>query len=211
MKLTILGATGGVGTHLVRQALAADHHVTAVVRDPSRLAVEPQVRLEVVTAKELDPSTLAPAVTGRDAVISTLGARDRRPTTVCANGARAAIAAMREAGVNRYVVVSASGLVTDGDGVFTRSLVKPLLWRVLRESYRDMQEMEELVRASDLAWTIVRPPRLTAGERTGRIRSSADGNVRGSFSIARADVADYLLRTVADDSLVKATISIAHG
>lgn len=118
---------------------------------------------------------------------------------------------MREAGVSRYVVVSASRLVTDGDGVFTRALFKPLLWRVLKESYRDMQEMEELVRASDLAWTIVRPPRLTAGERTGRIRSSADGNVRGSFSIARADVADYLLRIVADDSLVKGTISIAHG
>ncbi|SDX17308.1 Putative NADH-flavin reductase [Amycolatopsis xylanica] len=211
MKLTILGATGGVGTHLVRQALEADHHVTAVVRDPAKLAVEPQVRLEVVIAKELDPSALAPAITGRDAVVSALGARDRRPTTVCADGARATIAAMRDADVRRLVVVSASGLTTEGDGVFTRTLVKPLLGSVLKESFRDMREMEELVRASELAWTIVRPPRLTDGGRTGRIRSRADGNVRGSFSITRADVADYLLRTVADDSLVKGTISIAHG
>ncbi len=67
------------------------------------------------------------------------------------------------------------------------------------------------MRASDLDWTIVRPPRLLNGPHTGAIAARTDGNVRGSYSINRADVADYLLRAASDDSLVHQTVSIARG
>jgi putative NADH-flavin reductase len=67
MKLTIFGATGATGTCLVQQALSAGHQVTAVVRDPARLAVPAQPRLRVVTADVLDPVAISPAVDGADA------------------------------------------------------------------------------------------------------------------------------------------------
>ncbi|WP_431906304.1 NAD(P)-dependent oxidoreductase [Amycolatopsis thermoflava] len=73
MKLTVFGATGGTGVEIVRQALAAGHQVTAVVRDPARLDVPPQARLEVVTADVFDADSLVPAITGREAVLSALG------------------------------------------------------------------------------------------------------------------------------------------
>lgn len=211
MKLTVFGATGGVGTQVVKQALAAGHHVTAIVRDPARLAVEKSDRLEVAVVKLSDIGALTEAVSGRDVVISALGARDRNPTTVVTDGAHAAIAAMRAAGNRRLLLVSASGAFVDGDGFFTRNFVKPVLGKVLKHAFTDMVAAERIVKASDLDWTIVRPPRLLDGPHTGVIASRTDGNVRGSFTINRADVADYLLRAASDDSLIRETVSIAHG
>ena len=73
MKLTILGATGATGTALTGQALAAGHEVTAVVRDPARLAVPAHPGLRTVTADVMDPASIAPAIDGADAVISAVG------------------------------------------------------------------------------------------------------------------------------------------
>ncbi|EMD30197.1 NAD(P)-dependent oxidoreductase [Amycolatopsis azurea] len=210
MKLTVFGATGGVGSEVVKQALAAGHHVTAVVRDPSRLTAEGD-RLDVVVAGLSEHGALTEAVSGRDVVISALGTRDRNPTTVVTDGAHAAVAALGSAGVGRLLLVSASGPFVDGDAFFTRNVVKPILGRVLRHGFADMIAAERIVRASDLDWTIVRPPRLLNGSHTGVITARTDGNVRGSYSINRADVADYLLRAAADDSLIHQTVSIARG
>lgn len=79
MQLTIIGATGGTGTCLVEQALAAGHEVTAVVRDPARLAVPAHERLQTVTADVMDPAAIIPAVAGADAVLSAPGPRGRSP------------------------------------------------------------------------------------------------------------------------------------
>lgn len=70
MKLTIFGATGGTGRHIVDQALEAGHHVTAVVRNPQRMPVS-HPRLEVVTADITDADALVPAVRGRCPVSTT--------------------------------------------------------------------------------------------------------------------------------------------
>jgi uncharacterized protein YbjT (DUF2867 family) len=82
---------------------------------------------------------------------------------------------------------------------------------VLREGYEDMQAMEDRVLASSLEWTIVRPPRLTDAPHSGKIAASVDGNVRGAFSIGRADLADYLLRAATGDSLTRTAVSVATG
>lgn len=211
MKLTVFGATGGTGVEVVCQALTRGHEVTAVVRDPARLAVPAHDRLEVVTANVFAPAELVPAVSGREAVISALGPRDRGPTTVCRDGTSGIMSAMDTAGVRRLVVVSNSGMHTDGDGLFVRRVVKPILIRMLREGYEDMQVMEDRVRASGLDWTVVRPPKLTDKPATGRVRSSVGGNVRGSFTITRADLAAYVLRAAQDDELIGTAPFVAQG
>lgn len=211
MKLTVFGATGGTGVEVVRQGLAQGHQVTAVVRDPARLDVPAHEQLEVVAANVLDPAEISPAISGREVVVSALGPRDRGPTTICRDGARGIMSAMDTAGVRRLVVVSNSGMHTEGDGIFTKRVVKPMLIRMLREGYEDMQAMEDRVAASGLEWTIVRPPRLTNGQHTGRIASSVGQNVRGSFTISRADLADYVLRAAEDRALVGKAVSVAKG
>ena len=107
MKLTIVAATGGIGRHLLGQALAAGHDVTAVVRNPRSLPR--QVR--VVTVADLaaaDPAVLEPAVAGADAVLSGLGPRSRSDAGIASRGTRAVVAAMQATGVRRIVVVSAA-------------------------------------------------------------------------------------------------------
>ncbi|GLY40905.1 NADH-flavin reductase [Amycolatopsis sp. NBRC 101858] len=202
MEITVLGATGGVGGEVVGQALERGWDVTAVVRDPARL----KLPARVVVAGLHEHAKLTAAIEGRDAVISAVGSRDRGPTTVCADGARAAI----EAGAKRLLVVSASGMHTEGDGFFTRTLVKPLLNTFLKHGWADMLAMEDVVTASGVDWTVVRPPMLLDGPRTGKVASRLDGNVR-TFTIRRADVAAFLLDAVADPTLIRAKVSIAHG
>lgn len=210
MKLTVLGATGGTGLQVLRQACTAGHDVVAVVRDPSRLPAG-LPGLTAVTADVTDPDALGEAVSGRDAVISALGPRGRGPATICTDGAAAASTAMRRHGVRRLIVVSNSGMhVDDRDGPFTRRVVKPILGRVLAAAYADMQRMEDLVSATDLDWTIVRPPMLTDGKHTGRYRTELGHNIPGGNRISRADLADRILGCLTDPGAVRATVSVAY-
>jgi putative NADH-flavin reductase len=211
MRLTVFGASGGTGTQLVRQALQRGHEVTAVVRDPARLAVPAHDRLNVVTADVMDPAAIQPAVAEADAVVSALGTRDTGPTTVCQDGARSIIEAMTKSGVRRFLMISAAGMVTDaGDGPVTRYVAKPILQRILRHGFADMGRAEKEVRDSGLDWTIVRPPRLIDKEGTGRYRTAVDLNVRRGIQISRADLAAGILALIPDDSVVRRHVSIAH-
>jgi putative NADH-flavin reductase len=215
MKLTVFGATGGIGTQLIRQGLARGHEMTAVTRRPVPLDCD------VVVARLDDTESIAAAVAGRDAVLSALGMRapemkaartkdETARSTVQVDGARAQVAAMLATGVRRIVTVDAAGRVADeGDGLFTRMAVKPLLQRLLREGFDDLAEAERVLRASGLDWTLIAPPRLTDGERRP-YRTVLDVNVRGGRTLARADVADAMFRALDEPSWVHRRVNVAY-
>ncbi|MBT2467960.1 NAD(P)H-binding protein [Streptomyces sp. ISL-66] len=215
MKLTVFGATGGVGREVVRQALDAGHEVTAVVRDPARLGVPAHDRLRVAVVRDLtDEDALVPLLAGREAVVSALGAasnKQARLTPVAGPALRAVVSAMDRAGVTRLSAVSAAplGPVTPADGVIARKVVLPVLRRLLRDVYADLAVMEAAIAGSRTGWTVVRPPRLLNRPRTGTYRRAVDGNVPGGRSIPRADVADALLTTLGDPSTAGHAIGIA--
>ncbi|MDZ5445498.1 NAD(P)-binding oxidoreductase [Micromonospora sp. 4G57] len=201
MKLTIVGATGGIGRHLVDQAVAAGDDVTAVVRDPAKLGDVP-VRVVAADLATADPATLRAAFTGTDAVLSGLGPRSSADAGIATRGTRAVVEAMTAVGVRRIVVVSAApvGVVPSpgrprpprrdpGDGPLMRYLLGPAIRRVLRRHYADLALMEEVLRDSGLDWTVVRPPRLTDKPLTGAYRTAYGRNVRGGLTVSRADVA----------------------
>jgi putative NADH-flavin reductase len=211
MRLTVFGATGGIGGHVVRQALDAGHEVTAVVRDPARLAVT-HPALEVVTADVTDPEALRPAVAGRDAAVSALGPRSRKQVGIASAGTRAILRALEDSGVRRFAAVSAMpvGPVPEGETPLTRAVVLPLLRAVLRDAYADLAEMESEIRRSATDWTIVRPPRLTDGPLTREYRRVVGGNVPRGWSISRADVAHAMLAMPADPATVKQAVGVAY-
>jgi putative NADH-flavin reductase len=210
MKITIFGAAGGTGTQLLNLACAAGHEVTAVVRDSARLTgTDPH--LTVVTADVMDPDAIGPVVSGRDAVVTAIGSREgRTPTSVQTDSAASIVTAMRNRSTRRLVVVSNSGMFTDGDGPMSRLVAKPILRRMLKHPWADMQRMEDVVRDSGLDWTIIRPPMLTNGRRTGSYRSAVDRNVRGGIRVSRGDLADSILRCVVDAGSIHTAISIAN-
>lgn len=207
MKLTIIAATGGIGRQILEQATAAGHDVTAVVRDPSRL---PSTTARVMTVDlDKDTAALANAVAGADAVLSGLGARTKADEGIATRGTRAIVDAMRSTGSTRLVVVSAAPIGTvpspenphppthdAGDGFFMRHLFSGVAKTLFTAHYADLAAMEDVVRASGLDWTIARPPKLTDKALTGTYRTALDQNVRGGWSISRADVADLMLRAL---------------
>lgn len=210
MRLTIFGATGGTGKHLLEQACDAGHEVTAVVRDPARLTYT-HPELTVVTADVMDPAAIEPHIAGRDAVLSAIGsASAKQPTTVQTDSTTSILKAMNEVGVRRFLVVSNCGMVTEGDGPLTKHLVKPILWRILKNPWTDMLHMEEVIRASDLDWTIIRPPQLTDGPRTNRYRTAVNRNVRGGNRLSRADLADCVLRELPNQDSTRTAITAAN-
>ncbi|MBF8190271.1 SDR family oxidoreductase [Nonomuraea sp. K274] len=211
MRITVFGATGGTGLELLRQALERAHEVTAVVRDASRLPDDLRDRLDVVETNVMNPAAITPAVKGRDAVLSAMGARGRGPTTVLSASVTAITEAMGRTRARRLLMVSAAGLEADaGDGPFTRYVLKPLIvQRVFRHHYADMAAAERLLRAGDLDWTIVRPARLTDAGRTGRYRTARDLSVRGGMNTTRADLADCMLELIADRTSIHHVVSVA--
>jgi len=210
VRLTVFGATGGTGTQVVRLALTAGHEVTAVVRDPARLDVPPDPNLLVVTADVMDPASIAASVAGRDAVVSTLGVKPGDgPTTVCAGGAEGVVAAMRETGVRRLLVVSSCGLTGAGNHVVLRATKAFARRTFLRHAYDDLRVMEDVVRASGLDWTIVRPPGLKDRPATGHYLVRRGLNIWNGWSISRTDLAQLLLDLSGDPSSLHQTVAVA--
>ncbi len=210
MKLTIFGATGATGTCLTEQALAAGHEVTAVVRNPARLAVPAHPLLRVVTADVMDAGAIVPSVTGSDAIVTTVGPHGTGPTTVIQDSARAIIAAMQKSGGRRLLMLSGSIVADEGESLYLRYLLKPLARRTfLRHVCADMRSGESEVRDSGLDWTIVRPPSLTSKPASGVYRTAIDRNLPHGFRVSRADLAACLLALVDDPASLRKHIGIA--
>ncbi len=170
MRLLILGATGRTGRQLLDQALSLGHEVTAFARRPAALAAYGS-RVRVIPGDITDRSTVAPAVAGQEAVLSALGVRTLRPSTVRSTGIGYTLDAMRAHRVRRLVCTSALGV---GE---TRSQLGPvfnlvLIPLLLRHSFADKERLEAWIRASDTEWTIVRPGVLTNGPARGRYRTA---------------------------------------
>jgi uncharacterized protein YbjT (DUF2867 family) len=212
MKMTVFGATGGIGGHVVRQALDAGHEVTAVVRDPARFDVS-HPALEVATMPGLtDPEVLRPVLEASDAAISGVGPRGRKDGPVASSTTRGILRAMEASGVRRFVAVSAVpvGPVPKGESFVNRRILLPFISAFARDVYVDLAEMEDEIRRSTTEWTIVRPPKLVNKPLTGRYRTIVGGNVPRGYTISRADVAHLMLRVLEQPETIKQTIGIAN-
>lgn len=222
MRLTIVAATGGIGRHLLQQAVAVGHEVTALVRNPSRLVVAP-ARVVAADLAAPDPAALRSAVDGADAVLSGLGARTKAEAGVVCRGTQAVVRAMESTGARRIVVVSAASIGTvpspgrpnppqhnPGDGFLMRHVAAPLAKAAFREFYADLALMEDVLRDSDLDWTVSRPPRLLEWRLRRRYRTAYERNVRGGAFIARSDVARHMLDMVDRPETIRRVVGIAY-
>ena len=210
MRLAVFGATGPTGLLIVEKALAAGHHVTVVARTPSKVTLE-HAKLVVMRGDVLEPGTVAPAVEGCDAVISSLGSTTiRPPVTVFSAGTRNILAAMQRAGVRRLIAISSGGVNPRIDwrsNLFFELFLKPI---VFRHAYADMRAMENLVAESDTEWTMLRPPRLLDRAETGTVlEAPGEFTVPGKHTLSRADLAATVLRKLADQGSIRKVIAVA--
>ncbi len=196
----------------MRQALAAGHHVTAIVRDPARFDMS-HPALEVGTVPGLtNPDGLRAALENSDVAISGVGPRGREDGPVAASTTRGMLRAMEASGVRRFVAVSAVpvGSVPEGESFLNRRILLPFISAVARDVYLDLAEMENEIRRSATEWTIVRPPRLVNKPLTGKYRTVVGASVPRGYAISRADVAHLMLAALDNPATVRQTIGIAY-
>jgi uncharacterized protein YbjT (DUF2867 family) len=199
MNLAVLGATGRTGRLVVEQALAAGHTVTALVRSPEKLTIA-NPNLRVVAGKVTDTSALAQALEGADALISTLGGG-----SVIAESTPAIVAAAREAGVSRIIVLSSWLVERDRMHSVTRLLTGIAMGPLIK----DKRAGEQVLRRSDLEWTIVYASILTDGPASGSVAVVPEGTKRGmSQKISRADVAAWMIQAATSDQQSRRSVGI---
>lgn len=210
MKLVIFGATGATGRELLKQALGAGHEVTALARNPAKLAAQPGLR--VMKGNALDAEAVGGAIAGQEAVITALGARSLRDATLLPESMKNILAGMKQHGVRRLIVMGASGTMPQAEerlsavkrGVFR--LVKATL---LRRPFESQTAMQAMVRASDVEWTIVQPPRLLNTPGRGRIRVDGEALPVNGVVIPRADVARFMLAQLEGAEWVRRDVYVA--
>ncbi len=189
MKIALFGITGGTGLQFGQQALAAGHQITALVRDPARLTLAHE-KLHVIAGNVLDPEAVLATVRGADAVVCSLGNTANNPEGVVTAGTQQIIAAMKQAGVRRLLVVTSLGVGDSADQV--PLAFKLIMKTALRKVIADKETQETAVRHSGLDWTIIRPGGLTDGPLTGQYQAGTEKSIRAG-RIARADVAHFIL------------------
>ena len=209
--VTILGATGGTGRHLVRLALERGHQVTALARDVSNIDVRHE-RLTLVRGDVSDRASLDAAVRAdTHSVLSALGHTRAADSTALETGIRHAIEVMRALRVRRLVVLSAGGIHVDRyDGTLIALAKKLIVQRVFKEIYDDSRRMEAVVRASELDWTILTPPRLVDEAAVTAYRTAIDHNLPRGLKTSRVNVADAMLSKMDEPSSFRHIISIAR-
>lgn len=209
MKILVFGASGGTGRELLKQALDKGMSVTAFVRDATRVADIQHPNLTVVTGNVLNREDVGRTVAGHDAVFYAIGAGPKR-TTIREQGTRIVIEAMKAANIRRLVCLSSFGVGESRSDLsfFTRYVVVGIF---LRHAFADHEQQEAVVRGSALDWTLVRPPHLKDGAKTGIYQDGlalAYGNIEGW--ITRADLADFMLKQLEDDRYIRQAPRVSY-
>ena len=200
MNLVVLGATGRTGQLVVEQALGAGDTVTALVRSPEKLTIR-NSNLRVVAGKATDSGDVARAMVGADAVISTLGGSG----SVIADSTGAIVEAAHKTGVKRVVVLSSFLVERNRMGVLSRMITGVTMGSVIK----DKTTGEQLLRQSDLDWTICYPGPLTDAPATGSVEVLPEGTKRRiSEKISRADVAGWLVEAATSPETSRRGIDI---
>ena len=207
MKLLIFGSTGSIGRRLVEQALEQEHLVTAFARNPAKLDIQ-HTNLKVVQGDVLNAAAVEQAVQGQDVVLCVIGSG--RKGTIRSEGTRQIIQAMEKVGVRRLICQTTLGAGESWENLnfFWKYI---MFGAFLREAFLDHERQENEVQQSHLEWTIVRPGAFVDGDRTGNYRHgfpSTDKTTK--LKISRADVADFLLKQLMDDSYLYRTPGISY-
>lgn len=197
-RVLLLGASGGVGRHILAQGAKRGFVLTAQTRSAAKLAeVRGQVRVE--EADPLDPERMRDLVRDQDAVVFALGIDHMGATTLFSDATRLLIAAMQAAGVRRLVAITGvgAGETRGHGGLLYDWIIFPLF---TRRRYADKDRQEALIAASGLDWVIVRPAPFDETPAEGPLEIHAVVERRTALRrVTRAEVAAFVLDQITSD------------
>lgn len=191
MKITVIGASAGIGLESTRLALQKGHEVTTLSR---RIVPLPDhAKLRRVQGSATNPSDVRAAVEAADVILVTLGVKSPFPTTLFSDSARILLRVLQETGSSATLIVLTG--FGAGDSWSYNSLPMRIFFTLLlKAAYADKTEQERLIAGSYPRWEIVRPGRLTNGAMTGHYRELDNlVNRMKVGAISRSDVAHFMV------------------
>jgi len=213
MKIALIGATGNVGSHVLKEALSRGHQVTAIARDAAKLSAG-ESNLSVNETDAYDTAALATALRGHDAIISAFNSGWQNPNLYAdyKRGYASILDAAKRSGVKRVLVVGgASSLVLpDGRLVFDAYIPKEFAYAVRGA----MELLEDIRQENELDWTFLSPAiELRPGERTGKFRLGTDNPVmdaEGKSGITVADMAVAIVDEIENGQFIRRRFTVGY-
>ncbi|SCX79876.1 NAD(P)-dependent oxidoreductase [Rhizobium sp. NFACC06-2] len=184
-KIALIGASGNAGSRILKELSDRGHHVTAIARNPEKIASLPNV-----VAKEgdvFDQAGLSELLKGHDAVISSVHFTASDPARL--------IEAVRASGVQRYLVVGGAGSLEIAPGQRVVDLPDfPAAYKA--EATKGAEFLDRLKQEKQLDWTFLSPSaEFVPGERTGKFRIGKD-NLLSNDEGSRISFEDYAIALV---------------
>lgn len=196
MRVALIGATGFVGSALLREALNRGHEVTAIVRHPDKL--EPRERLVANGVDVNDTDRLAASIRGRDALISAFNPGWKNPNLYDdqVRGTASIIAAVKKAVVPRVLWVGGAGGLEAESGMRLVDDPKFPDW-VRPGSLATIDALEKLRREPELDWTFLSPAaEMRPGARTGKFRLGGGRLLVDADGYSRISVEDFAVAMI---------------
>jgi putative NADH-flavin reductase len=191
MKITIIGASAGIGLQVTRLAFEKGHEVTTLSR---RIVPLPEhAKLRRVRGSAINPNDVRAAVEEADAILVTLGVKSPFATTLFSDSARVLLQVLQKTGSSPTLLVL-TGFGAGDSWDYNSFPMKLMFTLLLKKVYADKSEQERIITEVYPRWEIVRPGRLTNGKMTGHYRV-LDNLVEGMKvgAISRVDVAHFML------------------
>ncbi len=195
MRVVVFGASGNLGRRITSELTHRGHTVRVVTQLGSK-AASPRGGTVNVVAEVTNPTSVAEAVRGADAVVSAIGPREGQSATILLGAARGLLEGLRRGGVHRLVVVGGAGSLEVSPGVELADTPNfPKEWKPVADAHREALSIYR--QEPDLEWTVVSPAALIEpGKRTGRYRAGGEQLLVDAKGESRISAEDYAVAIV---------------
>lgn len=204
MKIAILGSTGFVGNILIKKAVAAGYQIKTLARNPEKLE-DIKDKVEIIHGSVFEPSTVEATIEGTEAVLSTIGPPPRNPGNPeqYEKAMKDIVTIMNKNGIKRYIHIGGAGHLGGENENWTlnRRLLRFFL-NLFGKPILVAKHLEwEVLKNSDLDWTLVRPPQIRKGRSNGRIVANEKNLLKLQVSVE--DLVDFMLDQIESKEWIK--------
>ena len=208
MNIAIIGAGGGIGLESVNQALEKGYNVTALSTKTDHIPDHPN--LIKINGSATSPVDLKKAIEDSDAVLITVGTKDKKATTLFSAIAETLIQVSRELNFSSSVLII-TGFGAGESKNYLSFFMRTVISLFLKDQYINKTEMEELITKSNLRWEIIRPGMLTNGSATStyKVLSGLQKGMKVG-KISRADVADFLVDEAENQRFIHQYVALSN-
>ncbi|MEN5435255.1 MULTISPECIES: NAD(P)-dependent oxidoreductase [Sphingobacterium] len=208
MNIAIIGAGAGIGLHAVKQAVEKGHTVTALSTNTDQLPTHPN--LIKIKGSATVSEDLKNAIKNTDAVLITVGTKNKKATTLFSDIAKALISVTADLNFSSPVLVITGFGAGESKG-YLSFFMRTVISLFLKDQYNNKTIMEDLITASAIKWEIVRPGMLTDGELTSSYRVLP--NLKKGMKvrkISRADVAQFLITEAENPKMLHHYVALTN-